>query len=141
MSKLIRIANNNDVKEINLLGAQLHHNFENLFHIETEIDSSLAVVLVSEDCNGINGYLYALDFGDNLDLLSIFVDNRYRSNHIGTNMLKELVNICPNKTITLEVDEKNIAALQLYYSFGFKVVGNRKNYYENGDAYIMKWGI
>lgn len=137
---MIRRATKNDLDAINRLGEQLHTGFKKLFHIETEIDSMLAIVLVSEDKSGVNGYLYALDFGDNIDLLSIFVDNKYRNKHIATSMLQFLVEESINQTITLEVSSNNIPALNLYHNFGFKNVGVRKNYYEDSDAYIMKWG-
>ena len=45
-----------------------------------------------------------------------------------------------NKTITLEVKEDNFAALALYNNLGFKIVATRKKYYDDKDAYIMKWG-
>ena len=70
---MIRVASNKDVTEINKLGSNLHENFVSTFHIETEIDSELAIVLVSENPDYVDGYLYALDFGDNIDLLSIYV--------------------------------------------------------------------
>ena len=41
--------------------------------------------------------------------------------------------------VNLEVRESNLAAQQLYLSFGFKVVGRRPNYYrrEREDAIVM----
>jgi len=43
------------------------------------------------------------------------------------------------KTIFLEVDDKNIPALELYKKHGFVNTGVRPHYYENGhDAIIMK---
>lgn len=138
---MIRKANKQDVEAINNLGEQLHSGFSKNFHMATEIDSNLAIVLVSESSNGINGYLYALDFGDNIDILSIFVDNMYRNKEIGSQLMNQLIELAKNKTITLEVANNNIAALSLYKKFGFKVVGSRKDYYQDADAYIMKWGI
>lgn len=138
MLKLIRKAKITDLEEINKLGEQLHPSFDRLFHIETEINSNISIVLVSVGENGINAYLYAQDFGDNIDILSVFVDNKYRNRHIATDLIKNLMK--ENKTITLEVREDNFAALGLYNSLGFKTVATRKNYYENKDAYIMKWG-
>jgi ribosomal-protein-alanine acetyltransferase len=39
---------------------------------------------------------------------------------------------------TLEVSEKNAAAVKLYESFGFRVVGRRTKYYNDGaDALLM----
>lgn len=138
---MIRKANDSDIKKINKLGEILHPGFTKLFHIETEINSNLAIVLVSEINNEVIGYLYALDFGDNIDLLSIFVDNNYRNKGIASNMLKELMKIGENKTITLEVSSDNMNALRLYEKHNFKTVGIRKNYYKNSDAIIMKRGI
>ena len=140
---MIRVANSNDVVNINKLGSILHDNFTSAFHIETEIDSELAIVLVSENPDYIDAYLYALDFGDNIDLLSIFVAEEKRNKNIGTKLLKYLINnYCyqDDKTITLEVSSANIPAYTLYKKLDFKVVGKRNKYYGNEDAYIMKWG-
>ena len=140
---MIRVATSKDVDEINTLGSILHQNFASTFHIETEIDSELAIVLVSENSDYIDAYLYALDFGDNIDLLSIFVAEEKWNKRIGTKLLKYLIkNYCyqDNKTITLEVSSANIPAYTLYKKLDFKVVGKRNKYYGNEDAYIMKWG-
>ena len=140
---MIRVASSKDVDEINTLGSILHENFASTFHIETEIDSELAIVLVCENPDYIDAYLYALDFGDNIDLLSIFVAEEKRNKQIGTKLLKYLINnYCyqDNKTITLEVSSANIPAYTLYKKLDFKVVGKRNKYYGNEDAYIMKWG-
>ena len=140
---MIRVASSKDVDEINTLGSILHENFASTFHIETEIDSELAIVLVSENPDYIDAYLYALDFGDNIDLLSIFVAEEKRNKQVGPKLLKYLINnYCyqDNKTITLEVSSANIPAYTLYKKLNFKVVGKRNKYYGNEDAYIMKWG-
>ena len=140
---MIRVASSKDVTDINKLGSILHENFASTFHIETEIDSELAIVLVSENPDYIDAYLYALDFGDNIDLLSIFVAEEKRNKNIGTKLLKYLINnYCyqDDKTITLEVSSANIPAYTLYKKLDFKVVGKRNKYYGNEDAYIMKWG-
>ena len=134
---MIRVASSKDVDEINTLGSILHENFASTFHIETEIDSELAIVLVSENPDYIDAYLYALDFGDNIDLLSIFVAEEKRNKQIGTKLLKYLINnYCyqDNKTITLEVSSANIPAYTLYKKLDFKVVGKRNKYYGNEDA-------
>ena len=141
MLKLIRKAIKSDVDKINLLGSKLHDNFVRTYHIETEIDSNLAIVLVAEENKKIVGYLYALDFEDNTDLLSIYVDEKYRLNNIGYKLICELQKICKNESITLEVSEKNIGALSLYKKCGFKEVSIRKKYYKDADALILKWGI
>lgn len=137
--KLIRKATYSDISKINELGKNLHDNFEKTYHIETEINNNLAIVLVDEENKRISAYLYALCFDDNIDILSIYVDTNYRLKHIGYNLVKKLQEI--GKTITLEVSDKNSAALSLYRKCGFKIVGTRKKYYKESDAIVMKWGI
>lgn len=41
------------------------------------------------------------------------------------------------KKINLEVNEKNIIAINLYKKFGFEQVGLRKKYYNDQDAVLM----
>lgn len=140
MWNLIRRATKDDISAINNLGSKLHENFAKTFHIETEIDSALAIVLVSVSAYGVNGYLYALDFGDNIDLLSVYVSESDRCKHVGTNLIKYLIKLADNKAITLEVSTDNIAAYNMYKKLDFKVVNVRRKYYNNADAYLMKWG-
>ena len=39
--------------------------------------------------------------------------------------------------LTLEVRESNVRARKLYEKFGFKIVGERKNYYDNNETAIL----
>ena len=139
--KLIRVANKNDLKSVNRLGESLHSNFTTTFHIDEELDNNLAIVIVYEENNQILGYLYALNLVDNIDLLSIVVDSRYRFKGIGSALLDYLIKkYTLDKTITLEVAVDNKNAISLYSKFDFKVVNVRKGYYNGNDAYLMKWG-
>jgi ribosomal-protein-alanine N-acetyltransferase len=140
---LIRKAIKEDIGEINKLGNLLHSNFDKLFHLESEINNPNAILLVCLDSQQIKGYLYALDFGDNIDLLSIIVSPLFRRKGMAYEMFKYLVdNYCyQDKTITLEVALNNKPAMEFYEKVGFKVVNVRKKYYKDSDAYIMKWGI
>lgn len=140
MLKLIRKAIKEDIPRLNELGSRLHQNFERDFHLETELNNPLAIILVSEANNNINGYLYALNLEDNADLISIYVDENTRYQHIGTDLLKVLREICSAKTITLEVRVDNIGALALYQKCGFEIITIRKKYYHDCDGYLMKWG-
>ena len=59
----------------------------------------------------------------------------------GSNLLEYIINFSKNqkaKSITLEVNEKNIPAIKLYEKYNFKTVGTRKKYYNNTyDAILM----
>lgn len=140
MLKLIRKATKEDIPRLNELGSRLHQNFERDFHLDTELNNPLAIILVSEANNNINGYLYVLNLEDNADLISIYVDENTRYQHIGTDLLKGLQEICSAKTITLEVRVDNVGALALYQKCGFEIITIRKKYYHDCDGYLMKWG-
>lgn len=137
---MIRRATIDDIQEINNLGKKLHNNFEKLFHIETEINNKDAIVLSAIHNNKIIGYLYALLTPDNVDLISIVVDDNMRCQHIGTKLIQELIKNAPDKTITLEVSSNNKPAIMLYKKNNFIEIAIRKKYYEDSDAIIMKWG-
>lgn len=141
MLNLIRRAIKEDLNKINELGMNLHENFEKSFHIETEIDNPLAIVLVSVEDEVVNGYLYAINLDDNADIISIYVDENNRLRHIGFDLVKKLQEICSKKTITLEVRVDNKKAINLYKKCGFREISIRKKYYQGSDGYLMKWGI
>lgn len=137
---MIRKAKEEDLAIINKIGVEYNPNFIKLFHIDTEINNKMAIVLVNDEDNAINGFLYALDFEDNLDLLYIIVDESKRNMQIGSKLMKYFVENYQviNKTITLEVAINNIPAIKLYQKFNFYEVNKRKGYYHGVDALIMR---
>ena len=116
---MIRLAELNDIPLLNKIGAEYNANFAKLFHLETELAKDYSIILVAENGGIIQGFLYALDFPDNIDLL---VDN-YQVN---------------NKSITLEVAINNLKALKLYQKFNFYEVNRRLKYYGDVDALLMR---
>ena len=137
---MIRKAVKKDISRINEIGSSFNSNFIKLFSIKDRINDDISIILVDEEDNIIKGFLYAEDLVDNIDLLEIVVDKDYRNRHIGSSLLKYLIdNYCyHDKTITLEVAVNNYNAIKLYEKFNFKVVNVRKKYYGDIDAYLMK---
>ena len=91
------------------------------------------------------GYLKARVTGDEIEIISILIDKKFRKIGIGKSLLNKLLNIALKKEIKnifLEVSVENQIAINLYKKFNFIKVGKRKNYYfHNGkyiDADIMK---
>ena len=91
------------------------------------------------------GYLKARIIRDEIEIISILIDKKFRKVGIGKSLLDKLLNIAFKKKIQnifLEVSVENIIAINLYEKFNFVKVGKRKNYYfQNGkyiDADIMK---
>ena len=91
------------------------------------------------------GYLKARVTRDEIEIISILIDKKFRKIGIGKSLLNKLLNIALKKEIKnifLEVSVENQIAINLYKKFNFIKVGKRKNYYfHNGkyiDADIMK---
>ena len=94
------------------------------------------------------GYLKARVTRDEVEIISILIDKKFRRVGIGKNLLNKLLNIALKKKIQnifLEVSVENPIAINLYKKFNFIKVGKRKNYYfRNGrhiDADIMKLNL
>ena len=70
----------------------------------------------------------------------IVVKKNFRKNGIGSVLLENLISLSKSlnlKSITLEVNENNDSAINLYNKFDFVKLGVRKNYYGNSNAIIM----
>ena len=77
---------------------------------------------------------------DRLELNYIYVEKSYRNKNIASKLMDKLIefaidNKCIN--ITLEVDESNDAAINLYKKYGFTIATIRKKYYGKNDGYLM----
>lgn len=65
----------------------------------------------------------------------------YRKKNVATDLIKKVIdeakkNDCQN--ITLEVEEANKKAINLYEKLGFKIEATRKNYYNNNSGKLMR---
>ena len=85
------------------------------------------------------GYLKARVTRDELEIISILIDKKFRKLGIGKSLMNRLLNIALKKKIQnifLEVSEENLTAINLYKKFNFIRVGKRKNYYFQDGKYI-----
>ena len=71
---------------------------------------------------------------------TIGVDTAFQGRGIGRRLLDMLLEIADGGAVFLEVRTDNDAAIKLYQSVGFDVVGLRKRYYRvsGADAYTMR---
>ena len=77
---------------------------------------------------------------DRIELNYIYVEKLYRNKNIASKLMDKLIefaidNKCIN--ITLEVDESNDTAINLYKKYGFTIATIRKKYYGKNDGYLM----
>ena len=77
---------------------------------------------------------------DYYELETIVVNPQYRNKKIATKLLEYFINYCTKKEdiILLEVAVNNDNAIRLYEKFNFEIINNRRKYYGNVDAYVMK---
>ena len=103
----------------------------------TNNNSNYFILRYDNEIICISGYKKILD---EADLMNIITKKDKRNLGFAKILLKEIINICRRenlKTITLEVNEKNLPAISLYKYFNFKEIGLRKKYYNNQDNAIL----
>ncbi len=107
----------------------------------------IAALLSSPSCIGsaaldpaggaLRGFALSRVAAEEAEVLTIAVAPSQRRRGVGAELLREhlaRVALAGAKTIFLEVDAQNAAALSLYARFGFVKVGERAGYYRRPDG-------
>ena len=107
-----------------------------------ELKNSLAVYFVAKENGVCAGYCGFWNVAGEGDITNIAVAAAYRRQGVGSMLIKRLIEYSLNNRLsrlTLEVRASNAAAQGLYRKFGFKIVGERVDYYldPRENAYIM----
>jgi ribosomal-protein-alanine N-acetyltransferase len=99
---------------------------------------------VDEDNGGICGYAILMPVIDEAELLNIAVAPGQQRRGLGRALLREMLEVAQKnglRRVYLEVRPSNGAAIALYRSAGFAVIGVRRGYYPNDrgneDALVM----
>lgn len=108
---------------------------------ESEIDNKFARIYTALCGKEIAGFAaFRLCAGEG-EITNFAVKARYRRRGVGAMLLSKGIDSALSegvKKITLEVSEKNSAAIALYEKFKFKTVNVRKKFYNNSqDALLM----
>lgn len=112
-------------------------------HLIKELESNSFLRHFVEEIEGkVVGFYISSHVLDEVEIFTIAVDPAYHHMGIGTRLLNHLVKSSKNENVRqiwLEVSTKNLAAINLYEKFGFRIMGLRKNYYQKigEDAYNM----
>ena len=118
---------------------------ENGYRREIDSDKSTLLTLSVEDSEkfkiiGIGCY-WSIVEESHITLLGIHPD--YHRQSLGSFLLYTLLKDAVDRKLeraTLEVVTSNEVAINLYKKFGFKVAGNRKNYYpKTGEDALILW--
>ena len=114
--------------------------FWNYSILKQEFYNENTSYIVAKQNDELVGFAGILTIVDEANIMNIVTKKNKRNLGIGTLLLQELINISTQKklkSITLEVNEKNIPAIKLYEKFNFEKVGIRKKYYNNTDSAIL----
>ncbi len=102
--------------------------------------STGAVSLVAEINGKVVGYIFCRVVVDTMDINNLSVDKRFWRKGIAKRLMQDCLDIAVKKgvrTVFLEVRESNSAAINLYRSFGFGFVAERRGYYRDGEDALV----
>ncbi len=98
------------------------------------------IVLVAQQQNILCAFGVAYTVDDEGEIATLAVDEAMRGQGLGETIFGALMDECFRsgaKTIFLEVRESNQSARRLYTRLGFQTVGERPNYYNNGETAVV----
>lgn len=135
-----------ELYDLEQISDRLKEEFDDFWTVNTlkqEIENKTGLnsyYIVAKQNSEIVGFAGAINIIDEINIMNIVVRKDKRKLGIGSALLENIFEIAKKlqaKTITLEVNEKNTCAINLYKKYGFKQVGLRKKYYNNTDDAIL----
>ncbi len=108
--------------------------------IASELENPLSLWLVALQGDLVVGYVGSQSVLGEADMMNIAVDEAYRRQGIGKNLVLQLVEKLKEQgvhSLSLEVRQSNAPAISLYEEMGFQQVGLRPNYYRNPKENAM----
>ena len=144
MDYIIRNAVAADAPAIAAIEAVCFSSPWSLAQIEDEIGKGNALFFVAESGGSVCGYVSAEDICGECYMNNLAVSVEYRRRGIADTLMRTLTDAVKSRGcefLTLEVREGNVPARKLYETFGFSLVGVRKNFYdmpkENACIYTL----
>jgi ribosomal-protein-alanine N-acetyltransferase len=113
-------------------------NYEHFLY-EIHNHHSKSLVILSDDLI-VNGYVITHQIIDQIFILNLAVAKTVRKNGFATMLLNHLFKYAKDLNvhkIDLEVRISNSNALSLYRKEHFNIVGERKNFYSDGETAIL----
>lgn len=124
---MIEVVNNEEVL----------HIIRDYFCVENPFTIYSKTIVYKEE-KKIKGILIYDEIYDRIEISYVLVLEGHKRQGIGSKLLAYLD---PNKSVSLEVKESNVEAIQFYQKNGFNIVAKRSNYYHGEDGYLMCKGV
>ena len=108
--------------------------------LKSELENDLSRYIVAKIDENIVGFAGVIILPDDAEITNIVTRKDMRKKGIGKLLLDKLIQMAfeLKKDISLEVNEENNAAINLYKKAGFEEIGIRKKYYNGkNNAIIM----
>ena len=131
------------ISDLDSIADNLQTNYDDFWTytvFKSELENNNSKYIVAKQNNEIVGFAGIWIAIDIAHITNIVVKKDLRKQGIGTILLQELIKLCKElkmNEVTLEVNENNSKAINLYKKFGFEQVGLRKKYYRTGDNAII----
>jgi len=113
--------------------------------MEKEIENKNAIYFCTEENGKTTGFIGMWNIAGEGNITNIAVHPDYRKKGIGEALILKMIAYAKENRLiflTLEVNEKNFPAYNLYKKCGFYESGRRKKYYDNkDDAVLMQYDI
>jgi [ribosomal protein S18]-alanine N-acetyltransferase len=110
-------------------------------HFRDEMESSFGHPVVALDAaQAVAGYLCLKQVLDEAEILDVAVDVSQRGKGVGRILVQSGLDAARARgaaVVSLEVRLGNLEATALYLRLGFREIGRRKQYYDNGDDAIL----
>lgn len=115
-----------------------YKQFPNLWKIEQfKEDIKSSKIIIAKQNDEIVGFVSFKNILDEVEIMNIVTKSNKRGQGVASSLLSLIIRKTKAKKINLEVNEKNITAINLYSRFGFKKVGQRTKYYNGTDDAIL----
>lgn len=115
-----------------------YSKFSNLWDLKTFSDDvKNSKYIVAKQNNEIIGFISIKNILDEIEINNLVTREDKRFQGVASNLLSYIIRREKANKVNLEVNEHNITARNLYRKFGFREVGERKDYYDGKDAAIL----
>ncbi len=132
----MRLEDIEEVMEIEPVAFGSHHWSHQSFVNELSNSMGNYFAAVDDGSKRLSGYSGFWLIGDEAHITTLAVHPDHRRQHIGERLLVHDILEAKRvgaRWITLEVRVSNESAQRLYYKYGFKNLGIRRNYYQDND--------